>query len=112
MLRRYTAGKRFVRAVKVVNRWWGKHRNRSLGAQRTHLSGVIRGHCRYYGLTGNYRRIARFRYQVTRIWREWLSRRRSRSGVNRERMKEVPRRHPLPKARIVRSIHATCAKQP
>ena len=46
-----------------------------IAAQREHLAKVIRGHCAYYGLTGNGKRLEWFRYQVTHIWRTWLARR-------------------------------------
>ena len=111
-LRRYTAKKRFARAVKAVNDWCKKHRHLSLPAQQAHLSSVIRGHCQYYGLTGNGRRLAQFRHQMIRIWRKWLSRRSRKSHINWKRMQEVLRSHPLPTARVVHSIYVTQAKLP
>jgi len=112
VLRRYTAKPRFARALKAVSGWCKKHRHLSLKTQQAHLSSVIRGHCQYYGLTGNGRRLREFLYQVIRIWRKWLSRRSRRSHVNWKRMGELLRRHPLPKVRVMRSIYVVQAKLP
>jgi RNA-directed DNA polymerase len=37
------------------------------------LRSVVTGHCRYYGVTRNYRSISRFRYEVAKLWhrRSW-----------------------------------------
>ncbi|MCB9889580.1 MAG: hypothetical protein H6836_08370 [Planctomycetes bacterium] len=40
--------------------------------QQAALGRQIRGHCAYYGLTGNARSLAVFRYAVLQIWRKWL----------------------------------------
>jgi hypothetical protein len=36
---------------------------------------VIRGHCAYYGITGNGRRVRWYHHQLLRIWKKWLARR-------------------------------------
>ena len=36
---------------------------------------MMRGHYAYYGISGNFRRISWYAYQVVRIWQKWLSRR-------------------------------------
>src|SRR5207249_3025227 len=41
--------------------------------QRT-LSQKVRGHCAYYGITGNSLLLQRFRHAVLRLWRKWLGR--------------------------------------
>ena len=52
------------------NRWCKKYRHLPVAAQRDYLARAIRGHCAYYGLTGNSKRLRWFRYQVIRIWRK------------------------------------------
>ena len=107
IVRQVTAKGRFARAVKAVGAWCRKHRHLPIAVQQKYLARVIRGHCAYYGLTGNSKRLGAFRYQVTRTWRKWLSRRSRTGKVNWDRMTEILFRYPLPPARVVRTIHAT-----
>ena len=107
VLRQSTARKRYARRLKAVAKWCRKHRHKPLREQQARLASIIRGHCNYYGRTGNGRRLTRFRHQVATIWRKWLSRRSRTSRVNWGRMKEILRAHPLPLARVVHSIYAT-----
>ena len=107
VVRRITAKSRFARAVKVVYDWCKRNRHVPLKQQQEHLSRVIRGHCGYYGLTGNSKRLSGFRRQVIRAWRKWLSRRRRAGRLNWDRMNEILNRHPLPPAKVVHSIYAT-----
>ena len=71
-------------------------------AQREHLARMIRGHCAYYGLSGNGKRLAWFRYQVIRIWRTWLARRDRLRRMNWDRMNALLRHYPLPSVKIAR----------
>ena len=107
VLRKVTAKDRYARAVSAVNEWCKRNRHLRIDTQAAHLGRVIHGHCNYYGVTGNGKRLSQFRYQVTRAWRKWLSRRSSKGWVNWEKMKEILRRNPLPSARVVRSIYVT-----
>ena len=45
VVRRFTAGTRYARAVKSVWEWCKQHRDQPLGVQHRHLASVIRGHC-------------------------------------------------------------------
>ena len=60
VVRGITAKSRFARAVKVVYDWCKRNRHVPLKQQQEHLSRVIRGHCGYYGLTGNSKRLSGF----------------------------------------------------
>ena len=107
VVRQVTAQDRFTRAVKSVFDWCKRHRHLPLPDQCEHLAHAIRGHCSYYGLTGNGKRLGGFRYEVIRAWRKWLARR-SRSGsLTWERMNALLLRHPLPPAKVVHSIYAS-----
>ena len=107
VVRQLTAKQRLARGLKAVNEWCKRHRHAPLPDQQKRLASVIRGHCNYYGLTGNGKRLGQFRYQVVRIWQKWLSRRSRKSRVNWDRMTEVLYRHPLPPAKVVRTIYAS-----
>ena len=87
------------RALKSVHDWCKRHRHLPIAAQREHLAKVIRGHCAYYGLTGNGKRLEWFRYQVIRIWRTWLARRSRLRRLNWDRMNELLKRYPCRQSR-------------
>ncbi len=107
VVRQVTSKSRFARAVKSVNQWCKANRHRPLKTQHRYLVRVIRGHCAYYGITGNSRRLNWFRNEVVCAWKKALSRR-SRDGcLNWERMQFVLRNFPLPFARVVRSIYVS-----
>ena len=107
VVRQVTAKARFARAVKSAHEWCKANRHRSLAEQHAHLARVIRGHCAYYGLTGNSKRLKCFRWQVERSWRKALSRRSRDGKLSWARMDAVFRQFPLPPARVMRSIYIT-----
>ena len=106
VVRQITAKGRFTRALKAVHAWCKANRHRPLKEQHQHLARVIRGHCGYYGLTGNSKRLSGFRYWVIRYWRKALARRTRAGRVTWDRMTELLNRHPLPPAKVVHSIYA------
>ena len=110
VVRQITAKGRFARALKLVHDWCKRHRHLPIAAQRDHLAKVIRGHCAYYGLTGNGKRLGWFRYQVVRIWRKWLARRSRLRRLNWDRMADLLKKYPLPPATITRSWQSTLSE--
>ena len=105
-MKQVTAKDRLARAISTVNGWCRVNRHLNIKAQAAHLGRVIRGHCNYYGVTGNGRRLTQFERQLKRAWRKWLSRRCRKGRVNWDRMKEVIRDNPLPQVKVVRSVYA------
>ena len=103
VVRQITAKGRFARALKSVHQWCKRYRHLSVKVQQDHLARLIRGHCAYYGLTGNGKRLEWFRYQVARIWRKWLSRRSRLRRLNWDRMNVLLKRYPLPYVTFTRS---------
>src|SRR5438477_8892129 len=63
------------------------------------LRSVVNGHCQYYGVTGNFRAISRFRYEIAKLWHHVLRRRSQRARLTWERMGRLIQRW-LPPARI------------
>ena len=106
VVRQVTAKARFARAVKSMRVWCKANRHRPLNEQHAHLARVIRGHCAYYGLTGNGKRLLWFHWQVKCSWRKALSRRSRAGPLSWACMDEVLKRHPLPAAKVMRSIYA------
>ena len=107
VVRRKTAKGRFQRAARRVWEWCREHRHLSLPEQRKNLSQKLRGHYGYYGITGNFVALARFRKVVVYAWRRWLSRRSQRGTLPWEQFNRLLQHHPLPRARIAHSIYVT-----
>jgi RNA-directed DNA polymerase len=79
VVKRKTAGSRFHRAIKRIAEWCRLNRHLPILEQYQALTRKLQGHYTYYGgLIGNIRCLQRFRYEVMRLWRKWLSRRRRR----------------------------------
>ncbi len=103
VVRQITAKGCFARTLKSVHDWCKNNRHLPIEAQHDYLARVIRGHCAYYGLAGNGKRLEWFRYQVARTWRKWLARRSRMRRMNWDRMNETLKRYPLPSVKVVRS---------
>ena len=103
VVRQITAKSRFARALKSVHEWCKRNRHLPVKAQHDYLVRAIRGHCAYYGLTGNGKRLGWFRYQVARTWRKWLARRNRLRRMNWDWMNALLMRYPLPYVSYARS---------
>jgi hypothetical protein len=60
----------------------------------------------YYGLTGNYPALVRYRQAVIGTWPQWLARRGDAQGMPWERMTRLLQFYALPEARVVHSVYA------
>ena len=87
--------------------WCKRNRHLPIAEQHGHLASVVRGHCGYYGLTGNGKRLANFRLAVVNAWRRWLGQRHRGAGLSWDRFKAILALLPLPQAKVVHSIYAT-----
>ncbi len=101
-----TAKDRYARALASVNEWLRRNLHRPFREQHARLSRVIRGHCAYYGITGNGRRIRWYHHQIVRAWRKWLARRGRHSNLPWQRFRAMLARYPLPAALIVHKYAA------
>ena len=72
---RKTAKDRLQRSISRINHWCKLNRHLSLTDQCKMLNAKLRGHYNYYGITGNLRSLKSFYLLVTKLWRNWLSRR-------------------------------------
>jgi group II intron reverse transcriptase/maturase len=105
VVKRKTMAKRLRRSLTAVKAWCRRHRHVSVRTQHQHLSRVIRGHCGYYGITGNSEMLHRFREEVRKIWRKWLKRRSNAAArKSGEWWNAVCRHYPLPPARATHSV--------
>lgn len=106
---RKTAKDRFTRALREIGHWCRAHRHWPVAAQQAALYRKLKGHYAYYGITGNVRALARFRYEVRRLWRKWLARRSWRGRMTWEKFDRLTRRYPLPQPRVVHSVYRHAA---
>jgi RNA-directed DNA polymerase len=102
---RQTAQDRLSRAIKKIVQWCRAHRHDPVADQHRTLSQKLRGHCAYYGITGNGRAIQRFREAVIRIWKKWLGRRSWHAPLFWDGFARLLQRLPLPAARVVHSVY-------
>ena len=103
-VKRKTARDRFRRSLKRVADWCREHRHDAIRTQWQVLVWKLRGHFGYFGITGNSKALACFRYKVEVAWHKWLNRRSQRAHMNWERMTCLLKRYPLPPARVTRPL--------
>jgi RNA-directed DNA polymerase len=105
VVKRKTSTSRFRRSLQALAEWCRNNRHRPLDAQHRILSQKLRGHCAYYGITGNSSSLARFRSEATWLWQHWLSRRGRGSRMTWDRFARFLKRNPLP---VPIAIHSVC----
>jgi RNA-directed DNA polymerase len=84
--------------------WCRAHRHEPIAEQHKALARKLKGHCAYYGITGNAAALARFRHEMHRTWQRWLNRRGQRKGMSWERFEKLLQRYALPQAVVVHSV--------
>ena len=100
IVKQRTAKDRFSRALHRVREWCRAHRHDPLRAQQQSLAQKLRGHYGYFGVSSNYRALARFHRETRHAWRKWLGRRSNAGHVYWNRMQGLLERFPLPPPRI------------
>jgi len=103
VVKRKTAASRFTRAIRAITVWCRFHRHRPVAEQHKTLGQKLRGHCAYYGITGNAEALARFSYELVTVWWKWLNRRSQRASLTWENYLAMLKRNPLPAPRAIHS---------
>ena len=96
VVKRKTSDSRLSRALRTINQWCSENLHEPLAEQQQTLGRKIRGHCAYYGITGNSKSLSAFRLWVVRTWRRWLSRRNRERGMTWDRFNKLLESYPLP----------------
>jgi group II intron reverse transcriptase/maturase len=109
VVKQKTSKSRFTRALERMKAWCRKNRHLSIAEQHKTLCQKLKGHFGYFGITGNFKAIERYRTQVQNLWKKWLGRRSHRARMTWERFGRIMKRHPLPKARAIHSIYRLAA---
>ena len=97
------------------DRVFGNHtcrtnRHQPLRKQQATLAQKLRGHCEYYGTTGNSIALGRFRTGLLRAWCQWLDRRSHHARMNWERFNRLLARYPIPPVIATHSLFRHAAK--
>lgn len=72
---RKTMASRLSRGLNETAQWCRRNRHRPVREQYRILSQKLRGHCAYYGITGNSAALWKYRRGMRNLWMKWLSRR-------------------------------------
>lgn len=103
VVKRKTANGRFTKALKRVAEWCARHRHDPISEQAEMLAKKLRGHCQYYGITGNSNALSRFRRELLATWRYWLNRR-SQRRKPWDWFNQLIERIKFPQAKCVHSV--------
>jgi RNA-directed DNA polymerase len=105
VVKRRTSTSRLQRAIGKIAQWCRFNRHEPIPEQHQTLSQKLLGHFAYYGITGNYEGLRRFREAVLGFWRKWLSRRTRGMPISWEHYTRLLERYPLPPALVVHSVY-------
>jgi group II intron reverse transcriptase/maturase len=106
VVRQTTAKDRYARTVAALDDACRSMRHEPIRDQHRSLCQKLRGHMAHFGITGNFRRIAKVVYEAQRSWRKWLSRRSDDACVHWDAFNRLLEQFPLPRPTIYRSYVA------
>jgi hypothetical protein len=93
--------------MKAMNLWLKEIRNMgTLQEWWKILKQKLVGHYNYYGISGNYRGIARFYLRSIKLAFKWINRRSQKRSYNWEQFARYLHYNPLPKPKIYHSTYA------
>jgi RNA-directed DNA polymerase len=98
---------RLRRSIGAVADWCRRHRHLPVKAQHAALTRRLQGHFNYFGVSGNFRSLLLFVRGAERAWYKWLRRRSQQAHLTWEGFRELLKRCPLPRPRIVVRIWGT-----
>ena len=107
VVRQFTAKDRLARSLKAFKEQCRQMRHWPIEVQHQRLCQMLTGHYGYFGISGNYRRLADLHYWVRRLWRKWLSRRSWRSNLTWRWYEQLLERFALPSPRIMHRYTVT-----
>jgi len=103
---RKTSAKKFTAKLRELRDWIRKVSNRASPREWwPKLCTKLVGHIRYYGVSGNYNSVARFRYLAGKAVFKWLNRRSQRRSYNWEEFLRYLEKHPLPEVKIYHNLY-------
>lgn len=101
-----TSKQNLSRKLKEVKKWLKKVRNLlPMKLWMPILKAKITGHYNYFGISGNYRSLQQFYYEVCKLSFKWINRRSQKRSMTLEQYFKYLERHPLPKPKIYHSLY-------
>ncbi len=98
---RKTTRSRFRRALRGLNEWLKGIRNRTKLEEWWEMLAIkLLGYYRYYGISGNMRRLQKFYWRTLNLVYKWINRRSQKGSYNWERFCRWLKYHLLPKPKI------------
>ncbi len=106
LLGRRTSRKKFVKACKAMNDWLRQIRSViTIKDIWSTLTSKLRGHYNYYGVSGNWRMVAKFSYVTNRAVMKWLNRRSQCKSFTWKKFNAYLACYPLPRPHIVHNLY-------
>jgi group II intron reverse transcriptase/maturase len=111
-LGRKTAKERLKQSLKETNKWLRDIRNmKKLEEWWEVLKVKLRGHYRYYGISGNMRELKAFHNHILRLTFKWVNRRSQKQSYNWVQFTKYLKHNPLPKPKIYHLIYASSSNR-
>jgi len=105
---RKTSRKKYSVKCREMNTWLKAIRNQVKTKEWWKILVVkLRGHFQYYGVSENYRGIARFYKYTIRMVQKWMNRRSQKRKMSWDRFTKYLEHYPLPKPKIVHSFYVS-----
>ena len=99
-MKRVTSRKKFRAKLVTFKEWLKANRMKPTQWLMHQVELKLRGHYAYYGVTDNYRGIARFHREVTKMLFKWMNRRSQRRSYRWEEFERLLKIFPLPQPRV------------
>jgi group II intron reverse transcriptase/maturase len=99
-MKRVTSRKKFRAKLATLKVWLKQVRTKPTKWIMEKVGLKLRGHYAYYGVTDNYRGIARYYWEATKMLYKWLNRRSQRRSYTWAEFKELLKLFKLPRARV------------
>ena len=108
---RKTSRKKYIAKCKEMNAWLKAIRNQVKTKEwwKT-LIAKLRGHFQYYGISENYKGIARFYKCTIKMVKKWMNRRSQKRKMGWDRFARYLECYPLPKPKIVHNFYVAPVK--
>ena len=99
-MKRVTSRKKFRAKLATLKGWLKQVRTKPTKWIMEKVGLKLRGHYAYYGVTDNYRGIARYYWEATKMLHKWLNRRSQRRSYTWAEFKQLLKLFKLPRARV------------
>ncbi|MFY9553414.1 MAG: reverse transcriptase domain-containing protein, partial [Blastocatellia bacterium] len=99
-MKRVTSRKKFRAKLVTFKEWMKQNRMKPTQWIMQQIGVKLRGHYQYYGVTDNYRGLARYYRGVTKMLFKWMNRRSQRRSYRWDEFERLLQVFPLPQPRV------------